>query len=468
LSLVSDGLSLRERIARLRVDVTPLRTSRDFRLLFAAGTVFYLGAMVSYVALPYQIYQLTGSNFAVGAMALVELLPLVVFGLYGGALADHVDRRRMLVLCGIAQVVLTAGLLGNALLDDPSVWTIYVIGFLLTIAQSLQRPSREALVPRVVRHDELPAATAVQSLGMQVGTLLGPALGGVLVATAGVPWAFAVDVAGLVVATLLFAALRHYPPTEHSTPPSVASIVGGVRYAVGRRDLLGTYVIDMVAMFMAMPIVLFPAFAEDVLERPGFLGLLYTAESVGTLLATLTSGWTTRFHHHGRAVVVASMCWGGSMALVGLSPNVWFAMAFLAFAGGADMISGIFRATIWNQTVPDHLRGRLAGIEMLSYSLGPMGGSARAGLVADLTSVRASIVSGGVLCVAGVAATAAALPSFWRYDARTDEHATHEREVRARRAAEDEARRTADDEARRTAEHLAEPVETTDAGHFPR
>jgi MFS family permease len=460
LALVPDGPTLRQRLARLRVDVTPLRTSRDFRRLFAAGTVFYIGAMVSYVALPYQIYQLTGSNFAVGAMALVELVPLVVFGLYGGALADHVDRRRMLVLCGIAQVVLTAGLLGNALLDDPSVWAIYGIGFLLTIAQSLQRPSREALLPRVVRHDEMAAATAVASLGMQVGTLLGPALGGVLVATAGVSWAYAVDVAGLVAATLLFASMRRYPPTEQSTPPSVESIVGGIRYAVGRRDLLGTYVIDMVAMFMAMPIVLFPAFAEEVLERPGFLGLLYTAESVGTLLATLTSGWTTRFHHHGRAVVVASMCWGASMALVGLSPSVWFALVFLALAGAADMISGIFRSTIWNQTIPDHLRGRLAGIEMLSYSLGPMGGSARAGLVADLTSVRASIVSGGVLCVAGVAATAAALPSFWRYDARTDEYATRERAVRERRAAEEAEAGVA--------AHLAEPLDTTDAGHFPR
>jgi MFS family permease len=460
LVLVSDGPTLRERIAGLRVDVTPLRTSRDFRRLFAAGTVFYLGAMVTYVALPYQIYQLTKSNFAVGAMALVELVPLVVFGLYGGALADHVDRRRMLVLCGIAQVVLTGALLGNALLDDPIVWTIYAVGFLLTIAQALQRPSREALLPRVVRHDELVAAAAVQSLGMQIGTLLGPALGGVLVATAGVPWAYAVDITGLVVATLLFASMRPYPPTEHSTPPSVESIVGGIRYAVGRRDLLGTYVIDMVAMFMAMPIVLFPAFAQEVLERPGFLGLLYTAESVGTLLATLTSGWTTRFHHHGRAVVVASICWGASIALVGLSPNVWFALGFLALAGAADMISGIFRSTIWNQTIPDHLRGRLAGIEMLSYSLGPMGGSARAGLVADLTSVRVSIVSGGVLCVAGVTATAAALPSFWRYDARTDEHATRERTVREQRAAEHDARAAA--------EHLAEPVDTTDAAHFPR
>ena len=424
----------RSRLAGLRIDVTPLRTSRDFRLLFAAGTVFYIGGMVSYVAVPFQIWQLTGSNFAVGALALVELLPLIVFGLYGGALADHVDRRKMLVLCGVAQVVLTTGLLANALLVNPSVWTIYAVGFFLSIAQSLQRPSREALIPRTVRHDELTAASAVSSLGMQVGTLLGPAIGGILVGTVGVAWAYGVDVTGLVIATILFLALRAYFPTDLSMLLSIAGIVSGIRYAVGRRDLLGTYVIDMVAMFMAMPIVLFPAFAESVLKEPKMLGLLYTAESVGTMIATLSSGWTTRFHHHGRAVVVASMCWGGAIALVGIAPNAWVAIVFLMFAGAADMISGIFRMTIWNQTIPDELRGRLAGIEMLSYSIGPMGGSARAGLVADLTSVRTSIVSGGVLCVAGVAATTVWLRDFWRYDAQTDEHATRERDLRAKRA----------------------------------
>jgi MFS family permease len=432
----SDGArrTVRAKVAGLRVDITPLRTSRDFRLLFWAGTVFYLGGMVSYVALPYQIYSLTGSNFAVGAMGLVELAPLIVFGLYGGALADHVDRRTMLVWTALSQVALTAALLGNAVLDHPSVWAIYVIGFLLSIAQSLQRPSREALIPRTVRHDELPAAVAVSSLGMQICTLLGPAVGGLLVGTVGVPWAYAVDVAGLMTATLLFAAMRRYPPTEHSTPPSVGAIVGGIRYAVGRRDLLGTYVIDMVAMFMAMPIVLFPAFAQDVLHQPKTLGLLYTAESVGTLLATLTSGWTGRFHHHGRAVVVASMCWGGAIALAGLAPNVWVALLFLVLSGAADMISGIFRSVIWHQTIPDEKRGRLAGIEMLSYSIGPLGGQARSGLVADATSVRASIVSGGVLCVLGVAATTLWLRDFWRYDDRTDEYAVHERALRAERS----------------------------------
>jgi MFS family permease len=427
--------TFRARLAGLRVDVTPLRTSRDFRLLFSAGTVFYLGGMVSYVALPYQIYQLTGSNFAVGAMGLVELVPLVVFGLYGGALADHVDRRTMLVLTAIAQVVLTAGLLANSLVPEPQVWVIYVIGALLSVAQSLQRPSREALIPRTVRHDELSAAVAVSSLGMQIGTLLGPALGGLLVGTVGVPWAYGVDVAGLAIATLLFLAMRAYPPTDRSTPPSLAGIVEGIRYAVGRRDLLGTYVIDMTAMFLAYPIVLFPALAQDVFEQPKTLGLLYTAESVGSLVATLTSGWTSRFHHHGRAVVVASMCWGGAIALAGLAPSVWLALVFLGLAGASDMISGIFRSTIWHQTIPDEKRGRLAGIEMLSYSVGPLGGQARSGLVADATTVRTSIVSGGILCVLGVAATAAWLKDFWGYDAQTDEHAVRERTLRADRAA---------------------------------
>jgi MFS family permease len=419
--------SLRQRIARLRVDVTPLRTSRDFRLLFWAGTAFYFGGMVSYVALPYQLYELTGSNFAVGAMGLVELVPLVVFGLYGGALADHVDRRLMLVLTGAAQAVLTAVLLGNALLADPQVWAIYALGGLLAVAQSLQRPSREALIPRTVRHDELPAAVSLSSLGMQVGMLLGPALGGLIIGTVGVAPAYGIDVAGLVVATVLFMAMRPYPPTDASTPPSLAGIMEGIRYAVGRRDLLGTYLIDIVAMVMAMPIVLFPAFAKDVFHQPSALGLLYTAEGVGSLLATLTSGWAGRFHHHGRAVVVASICWGGSIALAGLSPTVWLALVFLVAAGASDMVSGIFRGTIWHQTIPDDKRGRLAGIEMLSYSLGPLGGQVRSGLVADATTVRTAIVSGGALCVVGVAATGLWLRDFWRYDDRTDEHAVRER-----------------------------------------
>jgi MFS family permease len=426
---------LRERFSRLRVDTTPLRESRDFRLLFWAGTVFYLGGMVSYVAVPYQLFHLTGSNFAVGLLGIVELVPLVVFGLYGGALADHVDRRLMVLGSGVAQVLLTVGLVVNAFLPHPQAWPIYVLGALLSAAQSLQRPSREALIPRTVRHQQLPAAVALSSLGMQVGLLAGPALGGVLLQAVGVGWCFVIDVTGMVVACLLFAALRPYPATDRSNPPSLSGIGEGLRYAARRKDLMGTYLIDIVAMFMAMPTVLFPALATGVLHSPGSLGLLYSAGTVGSLVATTTSGWTSRVHHHGRAVVLAAASWGAAVALAGIAPNVVLVLLCFAVAGAADMVSGIFRGTIWHQTIPDSMRGRLAGIEMLSYSLGPLGGQARAGLVADRWNVRASISSGGVLCVLGVMATATWLREFWGYDSRTDEHAIRERTVREQAAA---------------------------------
>ena len=415
----------------MRMDLTPLRTSRDFRLLFWAGTVFYFGAMVSYVAIPYQIYTLTGSNFAVGAIGLVELVPLVVFGLYGGALADHVDRRRLLIWTGIAQAALTGVLAVNAFRDDPSVWVIFVTAFGLAATSSMQRPSREALMPRTVRHEELPAANALTSFGMQIGVLVGPAVGGLLVAYVGIGWCFLIDICALAVASLMYVLMGSYPHRSETTPPSLAGIGQGLSYALKRRDLLGTYLVDIAAMLLAIPVVLFPALVEEVFERPELLGLLYSAETVGAIVATALSGWTSRVHHHGRAIVVAAAAYGAMIGLAGLMPSIWLVGVFLALAGAADMISAVFRSTVWSQTIPESMRGRLAGIEMLSYSLGPLGGQVRAGITADLWSVRGAISSGGFACVAGVALTAAWLRDFWSYDARTDEHAIAERELRA-------------------------------------
>jgi MFS family permease len=425
-------VSWRDHLGTLRVDTTPLRRSRDFRLLFLAGTVFYLGAMVAYVAVPFQLYALTGSNFAVGALGLVELAPLVLFGLYGGALADHVDRRRMLVVTGLIQAVLIAVLMVNAFTDAPRLWLIYSVSGALAAAESLQRPSKEALEPRTVPHEQITAASALSSLGTQAGVLAGPAIGGVLVATVGAGWCYAVDVIGLVLASGLFALMRPYPHHGETTPPSLRGIAEGIGYAVRRRDLLGTYLIDITAMLLAMPVVLFPALAKDVFDRPQLLGLLYTAETIGALAATATSGWSSRVHHHGRAIVLAAATYGAAVLMAGLAPSIGLAIGFLVLAGAADMVSGIFRSTIWNQTIPDRMRGRLAGIEMLSYSLGPLGGQVRAGLVADAWSVRGSVASGGGLCLIGVAAAATWLRDFWSYDTRTDEHAVRERDARSR------------------------------------
>ena len=427
-------MTVADRLRAVRLDTTPLRESRDFRLLFTAGTVFYLGSMVSYVAIPYQLYTATGSNFAVGALGIVQLVPLLFFGLYGGALADHVDRRKMLIGTALAQLVLVGVLAANAFAEDSQVWLIYVVGALQAAAGSMQRPSKEALEPRTVRHDQIVAANALSSFGMQVGVLVGPAIGGLLVAYVGVGWCFVVNLVALSIATSLFVAMRPYPHTGETTPPSLQGIREGISYAVRRRDLLGTYLVDIAAMLMAMPVVLFPALAEDIFERPELLGLLYSAETVGAIVATATSGWTKHVHHHGRAVVVAAAGYGVAIAMVGLAPNLGVAALFLALAGGADMVSAVFRSTIWNQTIPDNMRGRLAGIEMLSYSVGPLGGQTRAGLVADAWSVRGAITSGGIACVVTVAATTVWLRDFWSYDARTDEHAVAEREARVARA----------------------------------
>ena len=420
-----------DRLKALRLDTTPLRTSRDFRLLFLAGTVFYFGAMVSYVAIPYQVYTLTGSNLAVGAIGLVELAPLVVFGLYGGALADHVDRRRLLIWTGVAQAGFTAVLAVNAFRDDPNLWVIFVVSSFLAASSSLQRPSREALMPRTVTHDQLPAANALTSLGIQLGVLVGPAVGGLLVAYVGIGWCFFVDICGLGIASLMFVLMRPYPHRAETTPPSLAGIGEGLTYAFRRKDLLGTYLVDIAAMFLAMPVVLFPAVAEEVFGQPQLLGLLYSAETVGALVATALSGWTSRIHHHGRAIVVAAAAYGGFVALAGLMPSIWLMAICFALSGSADMISGVFRGTIWSQTIPENMRGRLAGIEMLSYSIGPLGGQVRAGITADLWSVRGAITSGGLACVAGVTITAACLRDFWTYDNRTDEYAIAERATRA-------------------------------------
>ena len=421
-------------LRRSRIDTAPLRDSRDFRLLFAGGAISGIGTMVTYVALPFQIKELTGSYVAVGLLGLVELVPLVVFGLYGGALADAVDRRRMVLATEAGLTVMTGLLLLNALQPEPQVWPLYVFALVVAALDGLQRPSLDALVPRIVAHDQLAAAGALNSLRGTIGTIAGPALGGVLIAAFGVASAFAVDVVSYGASLLALALMRAVPPLSEAAAPSLRAIGEGLAYAWSRKDLLGTYLVDLSAMFFAFPYALFP-FVADALNAPWALGLLYSAGFVGSLLATVTSGWTGRVHHHGRAIVLAAIVWGASIAAFGMTHNLWLALLFLAAAGAADMVSGLFRTLIWNQTIPDELRGRMAGTELLSYSLGPQLGQVRSSLVAQWTSLRFSIVSGGLACVASGVLLAAALPSLWSFDARTNPDAVRERERRAARTA---------------------------------
>lgn len=414
--------------------MSPLRASRDFRLLIGSGAITMIGTFVTLVAVPVQVKQLTGSYVAVGLVGVAEFVPMVVFGLYGGALADALDRRRMVVACEIGLLCCSGALLGNALLPRPRAWPLYLVAALAAALDSLQRPSLDGLVVRYVPHRMMPAAGALSSLRWNVGAIVGPAAGGLLVAGVGVAAAYAVDVATFAGSALLLIRMAPAPALPGARRAGFATIAVGLRYAAGRRDLAGTYLVDVAAMVFAMPQALFP-FLADRLGAGWALGMLYSAGAVGSAVAALTSGWTARVHRHGLAVILAAAGWGAAVGLAGLTTNLALVLGCLALAGAADMVSGIFRGVIWNQSIPDELRGRLAGIELLSYSSGPILGNARAGLVASLGGIRFSLVSGGLCCLAAVAALAAALPAFRGYDGRTDEHVLAERARRDAAAA---------------------------------
>ncbi len=399
------------------VDVGPLRRHRDFRLLFAGQGVSFFGSMITYVALPYQAYRLSGSSLVVGLLSLAELVPLLGTAFLGGALADAFDRRRLVQLAELGLALCAGILVLNSTLAEPRLWVLFVLGAAMAGLDGLQRPPLDALIPRLVDREELVAASALDALRANVGSVAGPALAGVSIAVLGLPLTYTIDVATFGVSLAALSLMRAVPPPPGAPRPSLRGIADGFRYAVSRPELVGTYSVDLIAMFFGMPLALFPAFAEE-LGGAGALGLLYAAPSVGSLLATATSGWTGRLHRHGLAVCWAAVGWGVAIAALGLAPNLGLALLALTLAGAADMLSGIYRGTIWNTTIPDHLRGRLAGIEQVSYSAGPLLGNLEAGVVASFAGIRASIVSGGVLCVAGVGLAALVLPAFRRYDAR--------------------------------------------------
>jgi len=403
---------------RLRADLTPLRTSRDFRLLYASRSVTGLGTDAAEVALLVQAKQLTGSTFAVGLLGAVELVPLLVFGLYGGVLADRLDRRRLIVACEAGLACCAALLMLNALAPHPAVWPLYLVAALMMAMAELQRPSLEASMPRVVPRDQLTAAAALMSMSGNVSYLAGTTLGGVLAAGPGPEYVYGLDTVSFVISFGFLWLVRPLPApaAEHQPTAGLRSVLAGFAYARRRQDLLGSYVADLSAMALAYPAALFPFVAAD-LHAPWAVGLMFAAPSAGALAITVTSGWMGRVRRHGIAIAVSAATWGLLITGFGLAPDIWAALGFLVLSGAADMISGIFRDTLWNQTIPDRLRGRMAGLELLSYGVGPSAGQIRAGAVASVTSARFSIASGGLFCAGAVGLVCLALPGFTRYRA---------------------------------------------------
>ncbi len=414
------------------IDLTPIKKYRDFKLLFTAGLFSYFGSMITFVALPFQIKELTGSFWAVGLIGVVEIIPLIVFGLYGGVLADYLDRKKMIWFTEFGTLIATSILLINSLQEEPSVILIFVIAAIFAALSGLKRPSQDAILPRLVNHDDLPSASALMSLRWQFGGIVGPSVGGIIIASYGAGAAYLIDCLTFVISLALIWQVKSVPPLDKATPPSMAGPMEGLNYAYKRKDLLGTYVVDLAAMFLAMPMALFPFWADEI-GAPYALGFFYSSITFGAVLVTLLSGWMRNYPHHGRAVIIGALGWGVAIVAAGSSNSLVLVITCLVIAGAFDQVSALFRGFIWNQSIPDELRGRLAGIEMLSYLLGPLGGQARAGGMAAMSSLRISIVGGGLLCIGFVSLIAASMPKFRSYDVRTNEYALKEAKVRKNR-----------------------------------
>ena len=415
------------------IDLAPLRASKQYRRLYFAGFVTALGSQATYVAVPFQLKNLTHSPMAVGALGLVELVPLVLFGLYGGVLADRLNRRRLIILTELALMVSTAVLLVNALLRHPQEWILYADAFFVAGVSSLQRPSIEALNQQYVSHGLQRAAAALANVRYTTASIIGPALGGLLAVAVGAASVYAINVVTFGCSLALLFTLRSTASQVRDETSDLAALRSGLRYARSRPDLVGTYVIDMLAMVLAFPVMMLPFVAERF-HVTYALSLLYCGLPAGALVATLTSSWTRRVHRYGRAVVFAAVVWGLGIAIFGDASSLWLAVMGLALGGAADAVSGIFRSTMWNESIPPEVRGRMAGIEMISYSLGPTAGQFRAGVMAAWTTLRFSLTFGGLACSGSVGVVAVALPKLWAFDARSDVHVA---EVRALRAGED-------------------------------
>jgi MFS family permease len=398
------------------IDLSPLRVSRDYRLLFFGQLVSFFGSMMTFIVVPWQMYQLTQSSAMVGYIYLAEFVPMVVLAFVGGALADFLDKRKMLRITEVGQTAVTAILLANSLLESPRIWILFVCVALHAGLAAVQRPAFESFIQKVIPPELMSSVMALNSIRYSVGAIVSPAIAGIIATQFSASVAYTIDLVTFLASLIAVFLLRHVPPPENADRPGWEGIRKAWRYAFSRQELVGTYFIDIAAMFFAMPQALYPALA--VIYGDKYVGFFPASIAAGALVASLTSGWTKKVHRHGLMVTIAAVLWGVAIIFFGLVDSIALALFFLAAAGFFDMISGIFRGSIWNQTIPNYLRGRLASIEMMSYLTGPMLGSAKMGIVAEKFGVKAALVSGGVLCVISVVGAALFLRRFLTYDGR--------------------------------------------------
>ena len=403
---------------RIAADTTPLRESADYRRWWLGYSLSFTGTQLTQFAIPLQVYAITRSSLYVGLVGLVVVFPLVVMGLFGGAIADAVDRRRLTLVTGSALMVLSTLLAVLAAAGVHRLSLLYVIAGVQGAFSATDSSARGAILPRLVRREMLPAANALGQLGFQTGLSAGPLLGGVLVGTLGFAWAYGLDALSFVAVLYAIYRLPAMPPEGGGSRAGVASVLEGLRFLGPRKNLLMTFLVDINAMVFGMPRALFPAIGTVWFHGgAGTVGLLAAAPSLGALVGAVTSGWAGRVRRQGLAVLVSVAIWGGSIALFGFTRILWLALLLLGIAGAADMVSAIFRNTILQVATPDSLRGRLQGVFIVVVTGGPRIGDVEAGSVAAAFGTQLSVVSGGLACVAGVGLLGLLYPSFARYDA---------------------------------------------------
>jgi MFS family permease len=413
-----DEASLGKR-RRVIADLTPLRESPTYRRWWAGYVISNIGSQLTIVAAQLQVFHITHSSFDVGITGLVTVVPLIVFGLFGGSIADAVDRRKLMLITSTVLLCTSSLLLVQAVTHLGRLSIIYVLLGLQAGVSSVDSAARGATLPRLVRADLLPAANSLGQLGWNTALTAGPLLAGVVVGTAGYGAAYGIDVASF--GAVLYAVFRlpAILPDSDSHKAGFKSVAEGFRFLAPRKNLMMTFLVDIDAMVFGMPRALFPALAIGAFHGGAeTAGVLYAAPSIGAFLGAAFSGWSGRIRRQGLAVVVAIAVWGVSIALFGLVHVLWLGVILLAIAGAADMVSAIFRSTILQVATPDSLRGRLQGVFTVVVAGGPRIGDLESGSVASLVSTEFSVVSGGIACIVGLVALIARYPSFARYDAK--------------------------------------------------
>ena len=408
---------------KILVDVTPLRESRDFRLLFSGQLISMLGSQLTVVAIPYQVYRMTHTSLQVGAISLAQLFPFIAGALLAGPLGDSLDRRRIMLWTVAGMMLTSAALAYNASIAHPSLLALYLVSALAAGLNGFSNTARMASVPGLVERRHIPAASAMMQITFQVGAVVGPAISGLLLGI-GLPLVYAIDAGTFVVAFVATFLMVPIPPAEGPGLGPWESAKEGIRFLRGHQALQGVYIIDVNAMVFGMPRALFPAMAGSVFKGGTVtLGFLYAAPGVGALIGAVATGWVAHLRRQGRAVIVAVTAWGIAITIFGLVHTLWVALIMLALAGWADVISAVLRNTILQTSIPDRFRSRMSSIQMAVVQGGPRLGDMESGAVATATSIEFSVVSGGLACIAGALAIGLLMTRFRHHVAREAEEA---------------------------------------------